>query len=60
MTTNERAQVWARKDQLFKALGQLSASDGNLREQIKEQIEQCNQALVQNKVELMPQLEEIE
>jgi 5,10-methylenetetrahydrofolate reductase len=60
MTQQERTQVWARKDQLFKALAQIPASDKRNREHITEQIEACNQALVQNKFELMPQGENSE
>ena len=58
MTQQQRAQVWARKDQLFKALAQIPTTDKRSRNHITEQIEACNQALVQNKYELLPQAEE--
>jgi glycerol-3-phosphate cytidylyltransferase-like family protein len=58
MTQEERTQVWARKDQLFRALAQIPVADRELRNQVLAQIETCNQALIQNKYELMPQRDE--
>ena len=58
MTQNERAQVWARKDQLSKALKELPTTDKRSREHIQGQLETCNLALVQDKFELMPLQEE--
>ncbi|MBN8825398.1 MULTISPECIES: hypothetical protein [unclassified Spirosoma] len=58
MNRNERAQVWARKDELSKALIQLPADDKRSREHIQQQIEICNQALVQDKFEVISQTDE--
>ncbi|GAB3953210.1 hypothetical protein GCM10028805_36420 [Spirosoma harenae] len=58
MTQNERAQVWARKDQLTKALNELSDTDNRSKGHIKEEIESCNQALVHDNFELMAHDEE--
>ena len=55
MTQKEPAQVWARKDQLSQALSQLPADDNRSQVHVKEQIEICNQALTQDKFELLPQ-----
>ncbi|WP_020599882.1 hypothetical protein [Spirosoma panaciterrae] len=53
MNRKERTQVWARKDELSKALRQLPADDKRSREYIQQQIETCNQALIQDKFELI-------
>ncbi|GAB3959128.1 hypothetical protein GCM10028805_54660 [Spirosoma harenae] len=58
MPQKERAQVWARKDQLSKALNQLPDTDSRSKEHIREEIESCNQALVHDNFELMPQVED--
>ena len=57
MNQEQRAQVWARKIELARALDQLPQTDKDNIALVKTQIEACNQALVQNKIELMPQPE---
>ncbi|GAB4034220.1 hypothetical protein [Spirosoma gilvum] len=55
MNRDERVRVWARKGELSKALSQLPADDNRSREHIQQQIETCNQALLQDKFELIGQ-----